>query len=221
MATSTSTAMQYQRLVSAVPPRPSPRGPPMQSGMPTQATSLQPWRSHSQGAPVTASPRGAKGIAAMQGIESRPPAVRAIVSEIERRSTSQSHAGTVRTDTPVTRGDMTPQRGAAMASSGATTRSASAAAPTASLRIHSNGPPPVAMAASTSARGRRQGDEHDMVFCGSPHTAEDTHVVFGMSPMGRPRGEKAMHVRSGVTPSPSPKGPSVQDRIRQLQGQRR
>lgn len=227
MATTTSTGqpMSNLRLVSAAPPRPSPRGHPTgMSGV--QPQPVQPWRSHSQGAPIQASPRGAKAIAAMQGIDSRPPvqapAVRAIVSEIERRSTSQTPGMATRTVEATS--VATPHRATAMASSigTATTRSASATAPTASMRIHSNGPPPVAVAASQcSARGRRQGDENDMMFCGSPQGVEDPHIVFGMSPMGRPRGEKTMHMTTrGMTPSPSPKGPSVQERIRALQTRR-
>jgi len=239
LTTSTSTSCQPMpsvRLVSAVPPRPSPRGNLMQSGMaPAQSAPMQPWRSHSQGAPVAASPRGAKAIAAQHGIDSRPPAaVRAIVSDIEKRSASQAPGPAPRTvecvTTPCT---TTPHRGTVgtavefptfTSSTGATTRAASATAPTSSMRIHSTGPPPLAMAATASVRGRQQGNESEMMYSGSPHAGEDPHVVFGMSPMGRPRGaEKVMSLRPGIgaSPSPSPKGPSVQERIRALQASRR
>jgi hypothetical protein len=216
----TSTQLPGMRLMSAQPPRPSPRGMPttMQTTGP-----LQPWRSHSQGAPVTASPRGGKAIAAVQGIESRPPAaVRAIVSEIERRSVSQTPGGASRS----VEGAVTPQRAAAplVTSGSATVRAASATAPTSSMRIQSNGPPPVAVAASQcSARGRQADDSEMMQYCcASPPTKEDSHIVFGMSPMGRPRAQATSRVRGGMTPatSPSPQGPSVQERIRLLQQRR-
>jgi len=233
MTTATSTVgqpMPSLRLMSAQPPRPSPRGNPLQAGMATQSTPLQPHRSHSAGAPVTGSPRMGKDI----GAPNRPPpAVRAIVSEIERRSTSVTPGTVPRTVecAPAAPCTTTPHRATAgtaaefptfASSTGATTRAASAAAPTTSLRMHSNGPPTLA-AAPAAARGR-QGNESEVMY--SPHAGEDPHVnvVFGMSPMGRPRGERVMsHRTAGMTPSPSPKanGPTVQERIRALQAARR
>lgn len=225
-----SEPMQASRLMSAQPPRPSPRGISMQPGMAAQSTPLQPYRSQSAGAPVAASPRGAKAIAAAHGAESRPPAaVRAIVSEIERRSTSQAPGTAPRTVEAVTPCTTTPHRATATkpvefstfaSSTGAATRAASANAPSTSMRILSNGPPPAAVAAAPAMRGR-QGNE-EVKYSSSPHAGEDPHVVFGMSPMGRPRGERAMPIlMAGMTPSPSPQGPSVQERIRALQVARR
>jgi len=239
MMTSTATVCQPTlgtrsepmglRLMSAQPPRPSPRGISTQPSMAAQSTPLQPYRSQSAGAPVPASPRGAKAIA-----PNRPPAaVRAIVSEIERRSTSQA-PGTVARSVEamcVTPCTTTPHRATAGTavefstfanSTGAATRAASAAAaPSTSMRMHSNGPPPVAVAAAPVSRGR-QGNESEVMYSSSPYAGEDPHVVFGMSPMGRPRGERVMPIlMAGMSPSPSPKGPTVQERIRALQAARR
>lgn len=194
------------RLLSAQPPRPSPRGNPTQLSTP-----VPPWRSHSQGATVAASPRGAKAIAAMQGIDSRPPAqVRAIVQDFERRSTSQTPTGATRSveaypTASATRTTTQP---------GATTRAASATAPCASSRVPSHGP--MIAPRGELMRGRQQLDEPH----GSPTASEDrsSAVVFGMSPMNRPRSEKApLQLRGGMTPSPQPKGISVQERIRAFQ----
>lgn len=225
IATAPVSAVRVVSAVNGQPPRPSPRGPAT-----AQSTPLQPWRSHSQGAAVAASPRGAKAIAAMQGIDSRPAAaaqVRTLVSEYERRSTSRTPCGTARNY----EGQATPTRAA---SGGASARAVSANAPCASARAPSHGRAPVAMAMPfAESRGRQQmpvEDAKDLSEAplSSPMGSEDTHaVVFGMSPIsGRPRGERSnAHAPMGrvgprmASPSPSPqqKGPSVQDRIRAFQ----
>jgi hypothetical protein len=205
------------RVLSSALPRPSPRGAPSPAAA---ASSIQCWRSHSQGAaPIAASPRGAKAIAAMQGIDSRPAAqVRTLVNEFERRSTSQTPAGAPRGFETTT---TTPSRAPAMVPN--TARAHSAAAPCAT-RAPSHGPLPISsreMVArrDASARGRRHLDEMEAPN-GSPHREDSNGVVFGMSPMNRPRSERCpvTHLRGGLsTPSPQHKpGPSVQDRIRAL-----
>merc|ERR1719408_457814 len=105
----------------------------------------------------------------------------------------------------------------------ASTRSASATAPSTSARTL-----PHAVAATVAPRvdGRaevsrgRRADGSFEAPAGSPTASEDAHtqVIFGMSPMGRPRADRNL-ARAGVTtPSPTPKGPSVQDRIKALYG---
>lgn len=218
------------RVVSAAPPRPSPRGAPQTAAASTTPGSMQAFhgslRSHSQGASVAASPRGAKAIAAMQGLQDRidnRPAVRAIVNEFERRSTSQTPgpSGCHRNfDTSIT-----PGRGATNIHLHSA-RAVSANAPGASSRAPSHGPQlPAAATARGDSRGRRHPEDAEEIR-GSPSASEDRNtsaVVFGMSPMNRPRSDRAPvhHVRGGIsTPSPQPKGPSVQDRIRVFQPQR-
>jgi hypothetical protein len=215
-----SAAQGCVRVVSAAPPRPSPRNIP--THVPAASTTpIQTWRSHSQGAP---SPRGAKAVAAMQGIDNARSAqaqVRAIVQDIERRSTSQTPGGprTVENLTATT-----PQRTPFLA--GASMRAASANAPCASARAQSHGRTAGAVSAATAPRvelqrGRQQVAEAERPN-GSPSGSEDhsaAPVFFNMSPIGdRARSQKAAIPSRGISsPSPQPKAISVQDRIRAFQ----
>lgn len=208
------------RLISAQPPRPSPRGTTHSATSLATSTPVQPWRSHSQGAPVAASPRGAKAIAAHQGLGNQSAAVRAMVTKIEQRSVSQTRAD-MRT---AEGGAITPSRPVAMAT--ATTRAASASAPSHSIsaRAPLGSAPSVALTATAKPRGevlmRGRSCRDEEAPYSSPLGSEDNisgPICFGMSPMGRPRGATQRTEMRTAMGSPSPKPTSVQDRIRQFQ----
>mmetsp|Transcript_156950 Transcript_156950/g.285638 ORF Transcript_156950/g.285638 Transcript_156950/m.285638 type:complete len:765 (+) Transcript_156950:395-2689(+) len=231
------------RLVSVPPrPSPSPRGVSAQPSGAMQAVTVPPWRSAS----TCASPRG-KGRVHCEvstpsgpGGNERPPcAVRALVSEFERRSTSQTPGGTARGSM-----DASPSRPMTMAPTAA--RAASNTARATHGTLHSTAPSaitatPTSMPMQELARGRitepdaEPPHSHRDLSHGAAHIAamREHHAreayaredpasspppVLGMSPLTRPR-DRAAHMRGGIaTPSPISKGPSVQDRIRQLYG---
>jgi hypothetical protein len=210
--------MHGSRIASTIPPRPSPRGAVQPQS--TQATPLQPWRSLSQG-PVgaqvgngTASPRCVKAsVSSTHGNDHRVPAqVRTLVSEIERRSTSQTPGPISRMAEP----SPAPHRGAHLLA-GATVRAASATVGTSRT---TNLPVTTSVTRAEPSRGRHvetDGSDHPL---GSPKGSEESQqVVFGMSPMGRPRGDRKPLLTGVTTPSPTTtKGPSIHDRIRALYG---
>lgn len=213
-------AQLHGRIASTIPPRPSPRG--AQQSLSNQATPVQPWRSLSNGPPTAAqlctnaaSPRcGVKASIAGSDLRGPAPQVRSIISEIERRSTSQTPGPISRMADPSPAA--TPHRGQTLMAN-ATVRSASATVGGTSR----SAPVTVttAVARAEPSRGRHfelDGSDHPQ---NSPKALEDSslQVVFGMSPMGRPRGDKKP-LRAGhvSTPSPTPKGPSINDRIRAL-----
>jgi hypothetical protein len=204
-----SVPVSAVRLVSGVLPRPSPRGHIQSTTGSVVSTPATPWRSHSHGASAS-SPRAAKAL------DDRPAAqVRTIVSEIERRSTSQTPCGVPRNRDGAT----TPRPRAPL--SGANSRAASACAPACSARTPSHGPVVLRGEAVATARGHRQADDPELPYM-SPMAADDTNsapVVFGMSPIaGRPRSDRATVPIRGYHPSPSPQPKvSVQDRIRAFQ----
>jgi hypothetical protein len=221
------------RMAATIPPRPSPRGAQPQS---THTTPVQPWRSVSNG-PVSAqlcsgaaSPRcGVKAAVSSShpGADMRGPVpqVRTIISEIERRSTSQTPAPISRMADPSPA--PAPHRGQTLQACGATVRAASATAAPVGAMSRSV-PAPVTTAGcmhhmvtrAEPSRGRHIDLDGSEYPHGSPKGSEDSsqQVIFGMSPMGRPRGDKKQPLRAGhiSTPSPTPKGPSINDRIRAL-----
>jgi hypothetical protein len=234
------------RIVSAAPPRPSPRGAAPLLQAQSMSTVQQPWRSHSQPATQAGtsaiSPRGVKATAATAhqtgngGSDHRPlvqaslagsttnKPVRAIVSEIERRSTSQTPGPMARSAN-----DATP--GMQRSTPSSATRALSATIATGTSRTAPLSAPlvtPTATSRVEPTRGRRAADYDipDLPLC-SPRTTDDSvsswcnkEVVFGMSPMGRPRGaaSERVPVRSAglASPSPTPKGPSIPERIAAL-----
>jgi hypothetical protein len=220
------------RMAATIPPRPSPRGISQQPQS-THTTPVQPWRSVSNG-PVSAqlcsgaaSPRcGVKAAVSSShpGADLRGPVpqVRSIISEIERRSTSQTPAPISRMADPSPapaphRGQTLQAAGAtvraASATVGATSRSACAPVTTAGCMHHM-------VTRAEPSRGRHIDMDGSEYPHGSPKGSEDSsqQVIFGMSPMGRPRGDKKPLRAVGhiSTPSPTPKGPSINDRIRAL-----
>mmetsp|Transcript_6857 Transcript_6857/g.12079 ORF Transcript_6857/g.12079 Transcript_6857/m.12079 type:complete len:582 (-) Transcript_6857:179-1924(-) len=190
---------------SHVPPRPTPRGsPPLAAGTGGQpSTQARSGRAqyvssgpavsspaHGQhGGRSEASPRpGWRGQPQESRAADRMPAVRALVSEFERRSTSQAPGA------PPRSADPSPIRCALV----------SPQTPSTSARLQSG----------TASARRPSPRAMDMEPAESPQREDNSHtpLIMGMSPM-----QRAVPLRAATVSASSPaQGLSVQDRIRQL-----
>lgn len=190
-------------------PKSSPRSSASQPPKPSLAASQgQPPRPRNDSARRANTPKQiAAPWRARDESTSRPLAVRALVSEFERRSTSHTPSATRHMD-PSPRFRCGPPPSSRTASVTRTAVAAPVALPAAAVSDQVENAPP---------RGRPvvakvHEEERDGRGCGAEERS-NTPVIFGMSPIAR--SERTGLARSLASPA---RGLTVQDRIRQLYG---